>query len=180
MTSRLSAYLLAMSLSGNTATPDKYRAATAPWLSRSPALVEVLDKTWSDASRHNREVPRRHHQLDEIYSKVKVPVMHMTGTLDDSPIGDTAAEQRRLPYDHTSARHQYLVTFEGGDHMIFSGRRVNAARESSDTKFHELINAGATAFFDAYVRGDSTAADWLDSEKGLKQHLGAHAVLERK
>src|SRR3954471_17974079 len=32
--------------------------------------------------------------LDRAYAKIKMPVLHMTGTLDDSPIGDTKAAER--------------------------------------------------------------------------------------
>jgi len=32
------------------------------------------------------------------FTDIKVPVFHMTGTRDDSPIGDTTAPERRIPY----------------------------------------------------------------------------------
>ena len=60
--------------------------------------------------------------LDKAFGSVKIPCLHMTGTEDSSPIGETAKEDRRLPFDHSKAPNQYLVIFNGGDHAIFSGR----------------------------------------------------------
>ena len=54
-------------------------------------------------------------------------MFHMTGTLDDSPVGKSTVADRRVPFDHIAAKEQFLVTFTGGDHMVFSGR-VRAER----------------------------------------------------
>ena len=55
------------------------------------------------------------------YRSFEVPCLHMTGTEDSSPIGDTTPSQRRIPFDCINGPDQYLVTFAGGDHMVFSG-----------------------------------------------------------
>jgi predicted dienelactone hydrolase len=124
--------------------------------------------------------PKRFGSLKPAFAAVKVPVMHMTGTNDDSPIGETTAAERRTAFDNTDAPDQYLVTFQGGDHMIFSGRRVDATREKQDAKYHEWIDAAAGAFFDAYLKNDAAAKSWLKSTAGLETYLGAHARLEEK
>ena len=67
-------------------------------------------------------MPRNKEQLDKAFAGIRIPCLHMTGTLDDSPIGETKAAERRLPFDHIRGADQYLITFIGGDHMIFSGR----------------------------------------------------------
>ena len=67
-------------------------------------------------------VPKQRDKLDQAFGRIKIPCLHMTGTLDDSPIGNTKAAERRLPFDHMHLADQYLVNFVGGDHMIFSGR----------------------------------------------------------
>jgi predicted dienelactone hydrolase len=124
--------------------------------------------------------PKRFGDLKPVFASVKVPVMHMTGTKDDSPIGETTAEQRRTAYDNTEAAEQYLVTFDGGDHMIFSGRRVDESREQQDSRFHEWINAAGGAFFDAYLKDDASARKWLKSGDGLTAFLANHARVESK
>ena len=107
-----------------------------------------------------------------------MPCLHMTGTLDDSPIGDTKAKDRRVPFDHIRGADQYLVTFAGGDHMIFSGRgRLPGG--SKDAVFQALILTATTAFWDAYLKGDRQAKAFLTGE-GLVNTLGDEGTLERR
>ena len=60
-------------------------------------------------------------------------------------IGDNPAE-RRLPYDNISGAEQYLLTLKGGDHMVFSGIRVNKDKGKKDPIFHDLICQGDNGF----------------------------------
>jgi len=47
----------------------------------------------------------------------------MTGTRDTSPIGGLDdPKDRKLPYQHSTHANTYLIVFDKGDHMIFSGR----------------------------------------------------------
>jgi hypothetical protein len=102
----------------------------------------------------------------------------MTGTEDYSPIGETKPEQRRVPFDHISAADQYLLTFKGGDHMVFSGRSL-LTPNSQDQAFQDLILQSSTAFWDAYLKGDSKAKGWLRGD-GFSTMLGARGVFEKK
>ena len=45
----------------------------------------------------------------------------MTGTLDDSPLLGGTAQQRIDAFGQLAIADRYLVVFDGGDHMIFSG-----------------------------------------------------------
>jgi predicted dienelactone hydrolase len=117
--------------------------------------------------------------LDRAYAKISMPILHMTGTLDDSPIGDTKAPERRVPFDHIPAPGQYLVIFQGGDHMIFAGQRRQAGKGEKDPRFHDLILQGTTAFWDAYLKGDAAAKAWL-AQGGYAAALGADGKLEVK
>lgn len=113
-----------------------------------------------------------------VYRDVHIPILHMTGTEDDSPVGDTKAAERRIPYDHIQGADQYLVTFQGGDHMIFSGRFLESERPK-DPLFHSLILQGTTAFWDAYLKGDAAAKAWL-AQGGYAAALGKDGKLEEK
>jgi predicted dienelactone hydrolase len=127
-------------------------------------------------------VPRDKSTLERAFGKIAVPCLHMTGTLDDSPIGETGAADRRLPFDHISGPDQHLVIFEGGDHMIFSGRgrgTAAAGRAAKDTLFQDLIRQSSTAFWDAYLLGDAKALAWL-AEGGFEAVLGANGAFEKK
>ncbi len=114
--------------------------------------------------------------LDRAYAKIKIPVFHMTGTKDSSPIGGTTIAQRRLPFDHSKPGDKYLVTFTDGDHMIFSGRLV---RSASDTAFQRLICMGSLAFWDAYLKGIAPAKTWL-ADGDFEKTLGQSGKFEKK
>jgi hypothetical protein len=108
---------------------------------------------------------------------VTVPVFYMTGTHDDSPLGDTKAAERRIPFDHTNhSPGAYLLTLDGADHMTFAGR---LAPRPGDEEFQKQIRLACTAFWDAYLKDDAAAKKWLN-DGGFKQELGDGGGLERK
>jgi len=144
--------------------------------------LSFADKRIKAAIPMSAPVPANRKNLDKIYSQVKIPCLHMTGTLDDSPIGETRAEERRIPFDHINGSDQYLVIFNGGDHMIFSGRprlAQAAGRGQKDREFQELIKELSLAFWRAYLLGDREAERWL-KEGGAEKMLGEMAVFEMK
>ncbi len=114
------------------------------------------------------------------YADYKVPCMHMTGTLDDSPIGDTKASDRRIPFDSIEKAEQYLVIFKDGDHMIFSGRGLKIGeRAAKDKEFQELIKQSTVKFWDAYLKDNSEAKKWLTGDE-FEKSMGNQATIEKK
>ena len=113
------------------------------------------------------------------YVTLTIPVFHMTGTLDDSPIGNVTAAQRRIAFDRCAFSEQYLVTFTGADHMVFSGRGAQRADRTRDAQFQKLICASSTAFWNAHLKGDANCQHWL-TEGGFAAALGADGVFEHK
>jgi predicted dienelactone hydrolase len=112
--------------------------------------------------------------LAQIYAPIHIPVFLMTGTEDQSPLNDTNPEQRRIPFDQIK-QNAWLLTFQGGDHMVFSGRLT--PREG-DESIQKLIRLSSTAYWDALLRNNGSARSWLDGE-GFKTVLGAAGTLER-
>ncbi len=92
------------------------------------------------------------------FDKITIPIFYMTGTRDDSPIGETKAAERRIPYDGTGHAETCLVIFKDADHMVFSGHLFPVA---TDADYQSLICAGSIAFWDAHLRGNAAAKDWL-------------------
>lgn len=113
-----------------------------------------------------------------VYGTIQIPGMLLTGTEDNSPIGRTTAEERRIPFDGMKAPHQYLINFVGADHSVFGGRGFRAPNPG-DEKFHEMIDEVTTRFLDASLKNDATAWQWLDSG-GVNAYLGKAATFERK
>lgn len=118
--------------------------------------------------------------LDKQFGAIKIPVFHMTGTKDTSPITpDVKAEDRRIPYDHISKADQYLLILDGGDHAVFGGRQRLLAAGNKDRIHHELIRSGALAFFDACLKGDDKARKFLQ-DGGYAAAVGKEGAYERK
>ena len=114
----------------------------------------------------SESVPLNRARLDEIYAPVHIPTFFMTGTEDDSPLGDTKAIDRPLPFQHTNAHPTYLLILQGGDHMVFSGRLGQS--RPHDAEHQQLIRKASTAFFDAYLKHDDAAKKWLDANQQIQ------------
>lgn len=142
-----------------------------PGLNRTSALADPRVKAIVPMS---APVPANKQRLDEVYGNVRIPCLHMTGTKDASPIGDTQPTERRLPFDHSRNSDQYLITFQGGDHMVFSGRRTT----KQDRVFQALICESSTMFWNAYLRDDPKAKSWLAND--FKSALGQNGAFEMK
>jgi len=114
------------------------------------------------------------------FAAVRIPIFHMTGTRDVSPINDTKAADRRVPFDHIKLADQYLLTLDGGDHAVFSGRRARGQAVATDAAHHELIRAGSLVFWDAYLKDDAGAKEWLAGAGGFTAAVGKAGTYERK
>jgi predicted dienelactone hydrolase len=123
-------------------------------------------------------VPRNKAMHAKAFGSIHIPCLHMTGTEDTSPINDTTAEERLIPFQHAKLADAYLVNFSGGDHLVFSGRGRRRAKET-DARFQELIRQSTTAFWDAYLQGDAKAKAWL-AEGGLEKMMGTDGKFEKK
>lgn len=120
--------------------------------------------------------PRR----DGTYTGIKVPVYHLTGTEDtDRAGGAESPADRRVPYDQTKSAPACLTTFDGGDHMVFSGPTARRAPDAKDKVFIPLIERSTLAFWDAELKGDAEARRWL-IEGGFATELGKSGVFEQK
>lgn len=106
------------------------------------------------------------------FRPVHVPVLHMTGTADQSPAFDTEICHKRLPFDWISGPPQYLVTMEGAVHRSFAGESEAGGPEIEH--YHQMIVELTSAFWDATLRDDPSAREWLD------RAAPARAKIERK
>src|SRR3954471_2986678 len=116
-------------------------------------------------------------RLNYVYSRITIPMFHMTGTKDDSPIGETKASERRVSFDKMTHSEEYLLNFLDGDHMVFSGRMGKG--DPKDPEFQRLICRSSVAFWDAYLKGQRRARAWL-AENGFAKELGERGTFEKK
>lgn len=110
------------------------------------------------------------------FDNIPVPVFHMTGTRDDSPIGDTSAPERRIPYDQSTTPGTCLLILNGADHMTFSGRMIGGLLKD-DARFQAIIVPASIAFWEATLRGNKDAHAWLYGG-GFAALLGKQGTFE--
>jgi predicted dienelactone hydrolase len=113
-----------------------------------------------------------------IYENIAIPGFTFTGTRDDSPVRDTKAEDRRIPYDNISRSDEYLVILDGADHMLFGGR-PRAAKKPNDDQQQSLVQFESTRFLDAYLKHDAKVLHWLQ-DGGAARQIGSEGTFEFK
>jgi predicted dienelactone hydrolase len=113
------------------------------------------------------------------YGGIALPLLHITGTRDDSPISDLKAHQRRIPFDHMPGPDKHLLVLEGADHMAFNGHVRRGETAEVDRVAHRAIRAVTMAFWDAYLQGDAAARRWLAAAATASEIRG-HGSFESK
>lgn len=106
------------------------------------------------------------------FGDIRIPCLLLTGTRDDSPIGNQTPENRLRVFPHLQRAPAWQVVFDGATHMDF-GQRTLRGGEIKNTRYHKAILALTTAFWDATLKGDAEATAWLKGE-------GARSVLDPK
>ena len=96
------------------------------------------------------------------FGSVKIPWMLMTGTKDVSPISDQDVASRLAVYPALHSAPKYEVVLHNAEHSAFTDRPLPGDREPRNPNHHRVILALSTAFWDAYLRGDSDALAWLN------------------
>ncbi len=107
------------------------------------------------------------------FSKVSIPWLLMTGTKDVSTIGGQTLESRRLVYPALPPGGKYELVLDEAEHSVFTDRTLPGEKHPRNPNHHRVILALSTAFWDAYLKGDERAKQWLDGD-------GPRTVLEEK
>lgn len=111
---------------------------------------------YSPVPSFNTESPR-----EEIYGNIGLPLFHMTGTDDTSPIEGFGYERRLEVIRYSGGPEQILLTLNGGDHMVYNGSRGQLG-ENPKRHIHEnIIKIAALAYWDSWLKDDAAARHWL-------------------
>lgn len=103
---------------------------------------------------------------EQAHQNIKTPILHFTGTKDRSPIDKSFdPKERRIPFDNIENADQYLVIFEDGNHMLFSGHRRPFGLTQLEIKYQPMIVEIIQKFLDAYLQEDSEAVNWLQKNE---------------
>ncbi len=109
----------------------------------------------------------------QAFGRVKIPWMLMTGTKDVAPIGDATLESRLAVFPALPPGGKYELVLDGAEHSAFADRSLPGDTEKRNPNHHRAILALSTAFWDAYLQGNTAAKDWLDGN-------GPRSVLEKQ
>lgn len=109
-------------------------------------------------------VPIAHLALDEpqdIYGSIDLPMLYMTGTDDSSPVEGWDYTKRLVVHEHSGADEKYLHVLNDGDHMVYNGSRGKLGDNPLREAHEDEIKKTALAFWDAYLKDDGDAKEWL-------------------
>lgn len=101
------------------------------------------------------------HEPQDFYGDIRIPLLIMTGTDDDSPLRNFGYERRVDVFTHSGGPEQHLLVLDKGDHMVFNGSRGKLDANPKQFVHEDIIKMLSLAFWDAYLKGDSAAKNWL-------------------
>jgi len=109
---------------------------------------------------------------EKSFGGVKIPWLLMTGTKDVAAIGNTDLESRLAVFPALPPGNKYEIVLFEAEHLAFSDRAIAGSSSKRNPNHHRVILGLSTAFWDAYLRGDTAAKAWLDG-------TGPQTVIEK-
>lgn len=117
-------------------------------------------------------VPAFRHQLGgrDVYQPIAKPLLHMTGTEDESPVEGFGHEKRLEVFEGAGHAGQHLFILNGADHMVYNGSRGQLESYEDIGKHQDMIAHVAHAWWEATLNGNRQAEEWLHGQ-GVQQWL---------
>lgn len=95
------------------------------------------------------------------FGSVRIPWMLMTGTKDNSPIGETTPQSRLEVFPALPMGNKFELVLMDGEHSAFTDHKLAATSPQRNPQHWKTILALSTAFWDAYLQDDARARRWL-------------------
>jgi predicted dienelactone hydrolase len=113
------------------------------------------------------------------FSHISLPFMGITGSQDNlGPLANAA--WHKIPFERSQPGDKYEVFIQGASHMSFiTAETVTPARSSQAAAILGYTNSASLAFFDAYLKDDTAAKKFLQSDALARSSHGA-AKLSRR
>lgn len=100
----------------------------------------------------------------QAFADVKIPWMLLTGTKDTSPLTGADAKSRLVVFPALPPGGKYELVLNKAEHSVFTERALPGETRQRNPNHHRSILAVTTAFWDAYLRDNAEAKQWLDSD----------------
>jgi len=107
---------------------------------------------------------------EDIYGSIDLPMFHITGTDDSSPIEDWDYTKRLDVYNNIIQAKQHLLVINNADHMVFNGSRGKLGQNPYREKHEAIIQVAVLAYWEATLKNNQDAQDWLN-DGGFKNWL---------
>lgn len=117
--------------------------------------------------------------INAAFGKVHIPWLVMTGTHDVAAIGNQTAESRRRVFSALAVGSKYELVLDKAEHSVFTERALPGEKQQHNPNHHRAILAVSTAFWDAYLRENPAAKEWLIGD-GPRRVLEAADVWMKK
>ncbi len=130
-------------------------------INRSAADPRIKAAVIFSPSSPRRGEPKR------AFAEVKIPWMLMTGTKDIASIGDTDLNSRLAVFPALPPGGKYELVLYEAEHFAFTDVALPGREGRRNPNHHRVILALSTAFWDAYLKEDKLARDWLDGDGPL-------------
>jgi predicted dienelactone hydrolase len=116
---------------------------------------------------------------DHSFDRISLPYMGVTGSLDSlGPVASPA--WHKIPFDRSKPGDKYHLFIEGASHMSFiTPRALLPGRAEQGGAIFDYTNSAALAFWDAYLKGDTRAKSYLQSD-ALEKFSHGVAKLSRR
>jgi predicted dienelactone hydrolase len=97
------------------------------------------------------------------FGAIAIPWMLMMGSNDEAFVGEADMTSRLAIYPSLPAGNKFELVLHGAEHSAFGDSALPGDKLPRNPRHHKTILAVSTAFWDAYLKGDETAKNWLDS-----------------
>ncbi|MGJ8653556.1 MAG: alpha/beta hydrolase family protein [Opitutaceae bacterium] len=140
-----------------------FGAVTTQWVTGQKQLLlgaKYKDERIDAALAMSPSAPRAG-RASRAFGDIEIPWLSMTGTEDVSMIGGADVESRLAVYKALPDGDKYELFLHGATHMAFSERELRSQEGSRNPNHHNAILKISTAFWDAYLKEDTSAEAWL-------------------
>jgi len=116
---------------------------------------------------------------DHSFDRISVPYLGMTGSLDS--LGPRASRAwHKIPFERSRPGDKYHVFIEGANHSSFiTARSLRPNHAAQGEAIVGYTNSASLAFWDAYLKNDARAKQYLQSDTLEESSHGAARLSRR-
>ena len=115
---------------------------------------------------------------DHSWDHLTLPLLSMTGSLDLGA-GSHSPNWKKIPFERSQAGGKYHVFIQGANHMSFIALKTSPRRSAQGDSILVYTNCASLAFWDAYLKADPAAHNYLQSD-ALPEFSRAAVKLSRR